>query len=64
MPIGIAVHSHFGRLIPVSTSCETVMCHKRAGGGAHYYIVRRVGVRGQVDWLYARLTPIGAEIRE
>lgn len=30
-----------------------------AGGGADYYITRRVGIRGQVDWLYAKLTPIG-----
>ena len=30
-----------------------------AGGGLDYDVARHVGIRGQVDWLYARLTPIG-----
>jgi opacity protein-like surface antigen len=30
-----------------------------AGGGADYYFLRHVGLRGQVDWLYAKLTPVG-----
>lgn len=30
-----------------------------AGGGLDYWVTRRIGIRGQADWLYARLTPIG-----
>jgi len=30
-----------------------------AGGGVDYYVKPRIAIRGQVDWLYARLTPIG-----
>ncbi len=30
-----------------------------AGGGVDYSVTRRVALRGAVDWLYARFTPIG-----
>ena len=30
-----------------------------AGGGLDYSVTRRIAIRGQADWLYARLTPIG-----
>ena len=30
-----------------------------AGGGLDYSVTRRVAIRAQADWLYARLTPIG-----
>jgi opacity protein-like surface antigen len=30
-----------------------------AGGGLDYYVKPRIAIRGQADWLYARLTPIG-----
>jgi len=30
-----------------------------AGGGLDYSVARHIALRGQVDWLYARLTPIG-----
>lgn len=32
-----------------------------AGGGVDCYISRHVGVRGQADWIYARLTPLNDE---
>jgi opacity protein-like surface antigen len=30
-----------------------------AGGGLDYSVTRRVAIRGQADWLYAKLTPLG-----
>ena len=30
-----------------------------AGGGVDYSLTRKFALRGQVDWLYVRLTPIG-----
>jgi opacity protein-like surface antigen len=30
-----------------------------AGGGLDYSLNRRIAIRGQAEWLYARLTPIG-----
>lgn len=30
-----------------------------AGGGADYRVARHLAIRGQVDWLNARLTPVG-----
>ncbi len=30
-----------------------------AGGGLDYAVTRRIAIRGQVDWLYTRFTPIG-----
>jgi len=30
-----------------------------AGGGLDYSVARHIAIRGQVDWLYAKLTPLG-----
>lgn len=30
-----------------------------AGGGLDYSVAKHIAIRGQVDWLYARFTPIG-----